>query len=258
MQMNKMVKGYLLTIASAMMFGFVPAAAKLAYANGLNSISLVFYRNLFAAFMLGVLIKAKGERLVVESKSDLKKALLLGLFCTTITPLLLFVSYSFIPSSVASTFHFTYPAITILATALVVKKPVQKGHIFCVALCMLGIIMFCTPGVKLNVLGAGSALLSGFTFATYIVLLDLFHMSAVSSQKLTFYMASEASVILLIVCFATGNFMPLRSFPAVGCCVLVAFLSTVGATVLFQKGTLLIGGPRSSILSTFEPITSIV
>ncbi len=256
--MNKLLKGYLLTIASAVMFGFVPAAAKLAYANGFSSINLTFYRNLFAAIMLCVLIKSKGERLAIESKSDLKKVLLLGLFCTTITPLLLFVSYSFIPSSVASTFHFTYPAITILATAFILKKPVQKGHYFCVALCMLGISMFCTPGVKLNVLGAATALLSGFTFATYIVLLDMFHITSVSSQKLTFYMAAEASVILLIVCIVTGNFMLPKSIAAVGCCALVASLSTVAATVLFQKGTLLIGGPRSSILSTFEPITSIV
>ena len=256
--MNKMLKGYLLTIASGVMFGFVPAAAKLAYANGFSSINLTFYRNLFAALMLAVMVRAGGERLRAEEKKDLGKVLLMGLLVTTVTPLLLFIAYGRIPSGVATTFHFSYPALTILGTALVMKKPVQKGHVFCVILCIVGIAMFCTPGLKLNVLGAGLALLSGFTYAAYIVLLDRFRITSMSSRKMTFYMASEAAVLLLIVCLVTENFVWPKSLTAVGCCILVAFLATVGGTVLFQKGTFLIGGPRASILSTFEPITSII
>ena len=201
--MNKLLKGYLLTIASAVMFGFVPAAAKLAYANGFSSINLTFYRNLFAAIMLCVLIKSKGERLAIESKSDLKKVLLLGLFCTTITPLLLFVSYSFIPSSVASTFHFTYPAITILATAFILKKPVQKGHYFCVALCMLGISMFCTPGVKLNVLGAATALLTRCSQAVMPSLGPMFSMARRESIRLFMVSSRTQSRIFLLFCSGT-------------------------------------------------------
>ena len=256
--MNKMLKGYLLTIASGVMFGFVPAAAKLGYANGFSSINLTFYRNLFAAAMLAGIVKASGERLRIEEKKDMGKVLLLGLLATTLTPLLLFIAYGLIPSSVATTFHYTYPALIILGTALVVKKPVQKEHIFCVALCILGIAMFITPGEKLNLAGAIPALLSGFTYASYVILLEQFHITSMSTRKVTFYMAAEAAVLLLIVCLVTDHFVWPKNLAAVGCCVLVAFLSTVAATVLFQMGTKLIGGPRSSILSTFEPITSIV
>lgn len=256
--MNKTVKGYLLTILSALMYGFVPAAAKLAYTQGFSSINLTFYRNLFAMLMLGILLKAKGEKLGIASKQDLRKVILLGLLATTVTPLLLFIAYSLIPSSVASTFHFTYPALTILGTALVMHKKVEKSQIFCVLLCTAGIALFVNPGAELNVLGASVALLSGFTFSAYILLLDHFHITSVPPQKVTFYMAATASVVLFFVCVVSGNFVLPRNLAAVGCCVLVAFLSTVGATVLFQKGTYLIGGARSSILSTFEPITSII
>ena len=40
--------------------------------------------------------------------------------------------------------------------------------------------------------------------------------------------------------------------------VIFALLVNVGAVVLFQSGTFLIGGQKASILSTFEPITSLV
>ena len=37
-----------------------------------------------------------------------------------------------------------------------------------------------------------------------------------------------------------------------------AVLVNVGAVVLFQQGTFLIGGSRAAVLSTFEPITSVL
>ena len=40
--------------------------------------------------------------------------------------------------------------------------------------------------------------------------------------------------------------------------LLLALVINVGAVVLFQQGAFLIGGERASILSTVEPITSIL
>jgi drug/metabolite transporter (DMT)-like permease len=40
--------------------------------------------------------------------------------------------------------------------------------------------------------------------------------------------------------------------------VIFALLVNVGAVVLFQCGTFLIGGQKASVLSTFEPITSLL
>ncbi|MBR4017233.1 MAG: EamA family transporter [Oscillospiraceae bacterium] len=54
----------------------------------------------------------------------------------------------------------------------------------------------------------------------------------------------------------------LRSQWAVGLgwllCVLLAMVISVGAVVMFQRGTFLIGGERASILSTVEPLTGVL
>ena len=254
---NKIIKGYLLTVLAGILYGLVPASARLAYAQGMNSMSLTFYRNFFAMLVLGAILKVRKEPLAVD-RPDRKKVLILGLLCTTVTPLLLFFAYSYIPSGTASTFHYTYPALTILGTALFMRKKIHRSQIFCVALCTAGILLFYDPSAKLNLLGAGAALLSGMTFASYIILLDHFGLSSMSRQKLTFYMTVTASVLLLAVSLITGNFIMIKSIGALGACILVAVLSTVFATVLFQKGTAIIGGPKASILSTFEPVTSVV
>lgn len=256
--MNKILKGYLLTITAGILYGFIPAAARLAYAQGINSMSLTFYRNFIAMLILGVVLKIRGEPLAIADRADRKKVVILGLLCTTVTPLLLFFAYSYIPSGTASTFHFTYPALTILGTALFMHKKIHRSHVVCVLLCTAGLLLFYDPTAKLNLLGAGAALLSGITFAAYIILLDHYALTSISTQKRTFYMAGVATVVLLLVSLITGNFMLPLNLRAVGACLLVALLSTVFATVLFQKGTALIGGPRAAILSTFEPITSVI
>ena len=42
------------------------------------------------------------------------------------------------------------------------------------------------------------------------------------------------------------------------CAFALALTVNVGAVVLFQQGTFLVGGERASILSTFEPITGVL
>ena len=42
MENKKMIKGYLLVVLSAIIFGLMPLMAKFIYAEGVNSITLVF------------------------------------------------------------------------------------------------------------------------------------------------------------------------------------------------------------------------
>ena len=61
-----------------------------------------------------------------------------------------------------------------------------------------------------------------------------------------------------IACVATDNLVLPQSLAGWGWCLLFALGVTAGAVVLFQQGTFCIGPERASILSTFEPITSVV
>ena len=65
-------------------------------------------------------------------------------------------------------------------------------------------------------------------------------------------------MISLILCIATGQLALPASLIGWGLSALFAILVTVGAVVLFQLGTFIIGGQQSSILSALEPITSVV
>ena len=255
--MNRIFRGYLFVILSAILFGCLPLAANIAYDNGLNSLSLVFYRNLFALPILYLPIRLRGEPLRV-SRQEFTNILPLSILGFCITPALLFTSYNYLPAGTSTTFHFIYPAMTILGGVVLFRQKVGWGRVFCVLLCSVGILLFYEPGGALDPFGSAIALASGVTYALYIILLDYFRLESLSRFKLSFYISATCATVMLVVCLVTGTFRLPGNALCLGVCFLTAFLAGAAANVLFQNGTLIIGGQRASILSTFEPITSIV
>ena len=74
------------------------------------------------------------------------------------------------------------------------------GQLLCVALCVIGIVLFYDPAQKLDLWGGSLALLSGLAYAGYILLLSVFKYKEISGFKLSFYVAGISSVILLVIC----------------------------------------------------------
>ena len=254
----KILKGYIFAILSAVIYGLMPLMESYIHADGVNPMTLVLLRNLLALPALAVLAFCQQKTLKVPVKS-LGGMAILAVFGCCITPVLLFSSYHYpINTATATTLHFVYPAIVVLVSILFLRKKPQLGTILSLVLCVAGIAMFYKPGSDFHWGGAGLALASGATFATYVTLLPLLHDEKVTGFAFTFYIALCSSVIMAIACVATGNLALPQSLAGWGWCLLFALGVTCGAVVLFQQGTFLIGGERASILSTFEPITSVV
>ena len=65
---NKMVKGYMLSILSAVIYGLMPLMAKYIYSDGVNALTLVFLRNFLALPSLAVLVFAKHRTFRISLK----------------------------------------------------------------------------------------------------------------------------------------------------------------------------------------------
>lgn len=249
------IKGYLFVIASAIIFGCMPLGAKIIYADGVNALSLVFLRNSLALPALALLAK-KSDGTLRLPKDCILEISLIAFWGCCITPILLFSSYNYISSGTATVFHFVYPAVTVLCGILFFREKVRFGPMVCILVCTLGISLFYDPGMPIHLLGSGLALSSGVTYAIYIMLLSRFRHKDVSGFKFSFYTALTCSTVVLAVCLLTRQ-LRLPRDPVVWLVSFVfSLILSVGAVVLFQQGTFLIGGQRAAILSTFEPITS--
>ena len=104
--------GYLCVILSAVIFGCMPLGANFLYAQGVTPMSLVFLRNLLSLPVLALLCQKQGGLRI--SRGALLETSLTGFFGCCITPILLFSSYRYLASGMATVFHFAYPVIVVL------------------------------------------------------------------------------------------------------------------------------------------------
>lgn len=253
----KIYKGYLYAVLSAVIFGCMPLMAKYIYADGVTPMTLVFLRNLLALPSLAIIAWKQYGSLSVPAKA-LPSMSVISLIGCCVTPILLFSSYQFIASGTATVFHFIYPSIVVVAGILFLRKKAQLGNILSVIICAVGVALFYTPGQPLDPKGSVLALASGLTFATYVILLSCFKYSKVSGFLFSFHVAAMASVFTLIACLVSGNLTLPTTAGCWALCFFFAMLVTTGAVVLFQQAAFIIGGERSSILSTLEPTTSVI
>ena len=254
---SKMAKGYIYAIISAVIYGCMPLMAKHIYADGVNAMTLVFLRNFLALPVLAVLALLQSKTLKVPVKA-IGSISVPALFGCCVTPVLLFSSYNYIPSGTATVFHFIYPCLVVLIGLVFLRKKVQLGTLLSLLLCLGGVCLFYKPGAVFHWGGGALALGSGVTFATYVVLLSVYKNKEISGFLFTFYTALSSSVLMGLACLFTGSLALPQSLLGWGLCLLFAVGVTVGAVVLFQQGTFIIGGERASSLSTLEPITSVV
>ena len=257
MNETKMIKGYAYAICSALIYGCMPLMAKEIYSLGIHPMTLVLLRNLLAVPVLAVLAFGSGASLIIPVKAIPSISLIAVIGCC-LTPILLFSSYTYIASGTATVFHFIYPAVVVFAGVLFLGRRMDVGNLVGVVLCVAGVALFYSPGEAVNWQGSGLALLSGVTYGIYVLLLSRFPHNNITGFAFSFFVAAISSVVMLILCIVSGNLTLPTSFKGWSYCAFFAVAITVGAVVLFQQGTFIIGGEKTSILSTLEPITSVL
>lgn len=256
MNRRQLIKGYLLVIFSAMIFGCMPLLVKGIYADGVNSLSVVLLRNLISAPVAAVLAYLQRRSLKIPAGA-LPEIARLGIVGCCVTPLMLFSAYSFMDSGTAMVLHFIYPAAVLAGGVLFYRERVTVGALVSIAVCILGISMFYTPGTPLDWRGSVLAIVSGFGYAAYILMMSHFKHGEISGLLLNTYMFTVNSIVLFLACVITG----MLTFPTTVsgwiCSLILAVVVNVGAVSMFQSGTRIIGGQKASILSTMEPATSV-
>ena len=255
--MNTRTKGLLTTMISAVFFGFIPLFVKTICAGGGNSVSAAFYRFFLSVPVLYIYLKAQGISMRI-TRTEFAKIALITIFGYGGTAVLLFSSYNFIPSGMSTTIHFMYPVFTILGCMIFLKEKVSPLKLLCVALCFGGILLFYNGESGGSVLGMALSFLSGVTYAFYTIYLEKSGLQKMENLKLIFYMNTVAAAMILVMALLTAQFT-LRLTPlAWGTAVFFATATSLIGVLGYQIGVKCIGPQNAAILSTFEPITSVI
>ena len=257
--MNSKVKGIGATLLSAIYFGFVPLLMKTVYAGGGNSFTAAFLRFAFSIPVLFVVLKIKGVDLRI-TREELKHFFIITAFGYAGTTLLVFTAYNYIPTGMTTTIHFLYPTFTVAGLMIFYREKIKASKIFCVILCLIGIIMFYNGGEgHASLIGILLALCSSMTYAFYTIFLGKSEvLRDIEPMKRLFYMHIIGAMIMLAIGLISGNLNFHMTPLSWGVMALPANLTAFVGALLYQIGVKYIGAESTAMLSTFEPITSVI
>ena len=250
------LKASLLVMGSAVLYGICPTMIKWTYAYGTNGLLSTFYICLFALPFLFGWTRCAHISLRVDRRT-LGKLLLLALGSSA-TSLMLYSSFAFIPVGMSTTLHFVYPVMVAAYLFLFFGQRLGGLRLGALALTAAGIL--CQSLQSLtggNLLGIVLAVLSGMTWAFYMVFMEKSGLHTLHASVLNFYMALANAVCAGLACLVTHQFASLSGVRVWLVLALIAFLQRVAANAMFQVGLRGTGSFLAGIFSTFELVASV-
>ena len=251
-----MKKGYIYTALSAIIFGLMPLLTKIIIARGATSLTIPFFRVFYVTIVLFLVLKIKKIDLHLE-KRDLLSAILTSIFGSGLTIIILNESYNHVDTGIATSLHFLYPLFVAILCCFFYGEKIKKKQIISLSFALVGIICFMSKGNG-SLFGYFLAIASGLTYAFYLVKMDKSGLVKMNALKLSFYLALFTTIEI----FTMNLFMQEVVFKmdalSYGLLLVLALSSSFLATVLLQKGVLLLGSTRASFICLLEPVTSII
>src|SRR5690606_35882274 len=143
--------------------------------------------------VLYLIVKKNKEDDIKIDKKELKDLIIVSILGYSATAILLFMSYNYISSGMATTLHFTYPIFVVLGGIIFFKDKPNILKILCVIFCTAGVILFSNNDGGSSILGIALAFLSGITYSFYMLFLEKSSLKIMSTFKLTFYLCAISS-----------------------------------------------------------------
>jgi drug/metabolite transporter (DMT)-like permease len=250
--MNRLA-GILLIAVSAASFGTLAIIGRYAYAEGIDTFTLLFLRFGISALLLCGLLLARREG-VPRGKT---LALLVGMgaigyvgqsFCYL-------TAIKYASAGLVALLLYLYPTFVVILTLLFLKGKISWITLLALVLATLGAALTANPqgGQWTGIL---LALTAALIYAVYIIVGAgvMQKVSAVQSSTIIF---ASAGLVFGALTAINGPHWPVtaRGWLVVGAIVLIA---TVIPVVAFLAGLKRIGPADASMLSTLEPVVTVL
>lgn len=251
-----MKKGYIYTALSAIIFGLMPLLTKIIIARGATSLTIAFFRVFYVTIVLFFVLKIKKIDLYLE-KRDLLSVVLTSIFGSGLTIIILNESYNYVDTGIATSLHFLYPLFVAILCCFFYGEKIKKKQIISLSFALVGIICFMSKGNG-SLFGYFLAIASGLTYAFYLVKMDKTGLVKMNALKLSFYLALFTTIEIFTMNLFMQDVVFKMDILSYGLLLVLALSSSFLATVLLQKGVLLLGSTRASFICLLEPVTSMI
>lgn len=250
-------------IGSAAGFGAMAVFGKLAYDQGVTVGTLLAARFALAAVLFWALVIAgreAGAGLRAMGRRDLLTALGLGAFGYATQAGCFFAALERIDASLLSLLLYTYPSMVAVAAIAIGRERADTRRFTALLLASGGLVLVLANAQAgtLDPLGAALALAAALVYTGYILTSQGVAMR-IEPKLLSALVCTGAAVTLTAGSWALGDLRPAAVTAAGwGWLLSLAVVSTVVAVSLFFAGLKRVGPTSAAILSTAEPVVTVV
>lgn len=255
--MNSQQLGTILVLISAFSFATFPILIKYAFTYGINVPTMLAFRFLGATSFLWAILYFRKIPVIV-SRRDAAYLLLLGIFGYGSMSILFSSSLHYLPPSMATMLLYLYPIIVTVLSALLGDESFDYRR--CIALIVSGLGLSLVLGAsfeKFNLFGVLLASGAAFVYSAYIIAGNRL-LKNVSPLVTTAYITLSACVAFFLLGSLTGNLLVRIATPGWIVLLLIALIPTVCAILTFFAGMSRIGPSKASIISTIEPVCTVL
>ena len=255
--MHETNRGAWFIVASATGFATLGILIKCAFAGGANISTILAGRFLIASLFLLLYLKLRRTSLVISTRSTVQ-LVLMGAVGYGGMSMLYANAIHTLPASLTGMLLYTYPGLVTLLAVLVGDErfTFQKGA--ALLLCTGGLVLLLGAsfdGAHLE--GVLSVLGAAVIYSCYIVIGNRI-LKDLDPLVTSLYVCTSAGLAFLCYGVATGelilNIAPSGWFAILG----IAILPTLFGVIGFFAGLRLIGATNASIISTLEPLITVL
>jgi drug/metabolite transporter (DMT)-like permease len=254
-------RGTVLCLASGVAFGAMAIFGKLAYEEGATVGTLLAARfGLAAALFWALVLVTGGARPRAVGARDVGIALALGAVVYSGQAGAYFAALPRLDASLLSLLVYIFPAIVTVAAIALGRERASRRTVAALALASTGLVLILVlPGAgALDPVGTALALMAALIYSVYI-LGSQGIVARVGPVVLSALVCTGAAGTLTLASAAAGDLDPgAVSAAGLGWLAGIAVVSTFGAVALFFAGLKRVGPSAAAILSTAEPLVTVL
>ncbi len=250
--------GAALIVASALAFGAMAIFARIAYASGIDTSTLLALRFGIAAAVLAAVARLRGVPL--PGGRDVALLALMGAVGYAGQAWTFFTALTMAPAGVVALLLYLYPALVAVLATMFLHERLSATRVAALAIALGGMALTVAPALSAagptRPAGIALALAAAMIYAIYIVAGT--RVSArVSPWATASIVCAAAATVFVLAVASRGAHWPQTASGWLAIAA-IALVSTVAAITLFFAGLARIGATRASTLSTVEPLFTVL
>ena len=255
------LRGVLYAVVSSATFGLIPLFSIPLLQGGMSSPAILFYRFGLAAAMMGLIALATRRPLRITWPQT-GTLLLLGAMYS-VTALGLLRSYTYIPSSVATTINFLYPLGVAIVMTLFFREKNSVWLLVAILISVVGVALLSWgdiggPQSDRAIVGVGFAGATVLTYTSDIVGVKKSRISRLDPMIQAFYVLLFSACFFLVYALSTTGAPLPGKWHLWQNLLLLALVPTVVSNLTLVLAIKEIGSTMTSILGSMEPLTAVL